>query len=80
MTLRDLRNIFDHNTQFVLWITTEEENNELIMTNRLWGTNAIAGMEVQPYSVFTEDGVVYIKTDMPLEVFRAWEKAGEAEC
>ena len=79
MTLRDLRNVFGNDTQFVLWIADADEN-ELWMNNYLWGTNAIAGMEVQPYSVFTEDGVIYIKTDMPLEVFRAWKKAGEAEC
>lgn len=75
MTLRDLRNIFDHDTLFVLWVTTGEENNELVMNNRLWGTNAIAGMEVQPYSVFTEDSVIYVRTDMPLEVLRAWQKS-----
>lgn len=75
MTLRDLRNVFDHDTMFVLWVTTDEENNELVMDNRLWGTNAIASMEVQPHSVFAGCNVIYVHTDMPLEVFRAWQES-----
>ena len=78
MTLRDLRNVFGNDTQFVLWIADADEN-ELWMNNYLWGTDAIAGLEVMPNSVFCEYAeVVHVKTDMPLEVFRAWGKAGDA--
>lgn len=73
MTLRDLRNVFDHDTQFVLWIA-DADRNELWIDNYLWGTNSIAGMEIMPNSVFVEDDIVYIKTDIPEEVFRAWQK------
>lgn len=74
MTLRDLRNVFDHDVQFVLWIA-DADRNELWMDNYLWGTNSIASMEIMPNSVFIECDIVYIKTDMPLEVFRAWQES-----
>ena len=73
MTLRDLRKVFDSSTQFVLWIADADEN-ELELSNYLWGTDAIAGLEVMPNCVAADDGAVYIKTDMPEAVFRAWQK------
>ena len=76
MTLRDLRETFAPNTRFFLYTYGDEgsESEAFEITNILWGTNSFISMEAN-YVQCRMRNNVFIYSDMPLEVLRAWQKA-----
>lgn len=73
MTLRDLRNVFENGTLFLLYCA-EDEDECLEINNILWGTEAFAGMSVPADSIYVGKYTINIKTDMPIAVLNEWKK------
>ena len=80
MRLRDLRNVFTCDTNFVVCVYNYDADKEvfLTITNLLWGCTAFSSMEILPESVSINCyGDVIIRTDMPYGVFMEWKNYSE---
>lgn len=75
MTIADLNRVVPMYTRLFLRYTHEdtEAQEVLEITGRLLGTRAFVSMEI--YKVVPIGDKLFIDTDMPYEVFKAWKEA-----
>ena len=72
MTLLELKNVIKSGTEFYFLCG----DSKFKIPNVLWGCESFSSMNVGFKSVKVGKDCVFIETDMPENVFRAWEEYG----